>query len=428
MFSNILSWWKSKLIINVDNPLEASKRMINNIESVVGIRDTFGDEKNKKNFTIISILSTIVFCGGFIYTGPFSQGVYFFQVLPDKINSFQAMNCFSSTCVPLSKFILMYCSRTRLSIIMDMSREGLQAIPKGSSAHSTMMKTIQKAGYVSWLVILNQMFVHVSYLLLPFLMTIFGNNRYLPTTPGGIYGIPSKYESPYYEINFIVTTIATTFSGINQTGYIVLFVTLVGNELGHFYAICETLNDIHKILYNNTQHNEEERNNCADSKQTTALSDSAFAEDKHKKIDNMLRFCVKHQQFLFRYHEKICELYKVIFGAHFLIMIIVLVTTLQTMNSWGLMNTILTGVTGTMPLIVYCFGGELLLTAGSDMSYGIYSCGWEAMEIKHSRMVQLMLCMSQHPLCYTAAGIFIMNHDTFGNVVQVIYKIYAVFN
>ncbi|CAH2984518.1 unnamed protein product [Chilo suppressalis] len=329
------------------------------------------------------------------------------------------MNCFSSTIVPLSKYIFMHSSSFRLSVIMKMSRQGMLSLPEGSTAHATMRRVLRKASFVSWMVILNQAFIHVFYMILPFVMTIFGSERYLPTTPGDIYGISSKYQSPNYEITFTLTCVAAMFSAFNQTVYIVLFVTLLSHELGHFYAICDTFNDIHKILHDK-QHTKEQNNDHIDS--------YVSENDKHKKVEELIRFCLKHHQYLFRYHHRICDLYKGIFGVHFLIMIIVLVTTLQTLNSWGIMNTILTGVTGIMPLMVYCFGGEMLINAGTDMSFAIYSCGWEEMKIKHARMIQLMLCLSQHPLCYTAVGIFVMNHDTFGNVAQVIYKIYAVFN
>lgn len=117
-----------------------------------------------------------------------------------------------------------------------------------------------------------------------------------------------------------------------------------------------------------------------------------------------------------------------IFGVHFLMMTIVLVTTLQTLNSWNISNTFLTAATGILPLFIYCFGGELLILAHSEMSYAVYSCGWEQMNAKQARIVSLMLLLSQHSLYLTAAGIFIMNRETFGKVVQVTYKIYAVFN
>lgn len=202
---------------------------------------------------------------------------------------------------------------------------------------------------------------------------------------------------------------ATAFSAINQTGYIVLFITLICHELGHFYAIIEVLNEIHTVLIKNEKSRQSE-------------------ETENKSINELLIFCVKHHQFLMHYHGKIRELYKVIFGAHFLSMTIVLVTTLQTMNVWDVRNTILTGVTGIMPLLLYCFGGEMLILAGLEMSASVYGCGWELMEAKQAKVVLLMLGLSQRPLCLTAADIFVMNRETFGDVAQVVYKIYAVFN
>lgn len=206
----------------------------------------------------------------------------------------------------------------------------------------------------------------------------------------------------------MVTVTATAFSAINQTGYIVLFVTLLAHELGHFYAITETLNDIYQILKTSDPNN--------------------ARENTQESVNEKLKFCIKHHQFLIKYHKKIRELYKMIFGAHFLMMTIVLVTTLHTMNEWDIRNTILTAATGIFPLFIYCFGGELLITAGQEMSAAVYYCGWELMEIKQARSVLLMLCLSQRPLCLTAADIFVMNRETFGNVAQLVYKVYAVFN
>lgn len=219
-------------------------------------------------------------------------------------------------------------------------------------------------------------------------------------------GLRPKYETPFYQITFALTSFATAFSAINQTGYIVLFITLLVYELGHFYAITETLNDIHKTLSVNKN----------------------VVDGIDEIINEKLKSCAEHYQFLIKYHNKLRELYKVIFGTHFLMMIIVLVTTLQTMNSWDMRNTLLTAVTGIMPLFLYCFGGELLITAGLEMSAAVYGCGWQFMYVKHAKIILYMLCMTQYPLYLTAADVFVMNRETFSKIAQTVYKIYAVFN
>ncbi|XP_059060739.1 odorant receptor 82a-like [Achroia grisella] len=395
-----------KIVKNDDDPIEAAKNMVNSIQIFVGIHNMFGDANRK--MTPLSLLGALVFAGSFVYVGTISQTVYLINVFPDKIECFKAMNCLSSTCIPLSKYIFMWLSSERLKKILDMSRQGLKIIPDESAAKKKMLTTLRKGRYVSFLVIINQATSHIFYLVLPLLFTIFGNSRYLPSTPGEIFGLSGKYESPFYQISFILTSIATGFSAINQTGYIVLFVSLLSHELGHFYAITETLNYIYKIL------NGEE----------------TFERDdvKQKIIEDKLKLCIKHHQFIMIYHERIKNLYKSVFGAHFLMMTLVLVTTLQTMNAWDISNTLLTGVTGIMPLFIYCFGGELLLIAESRMSTAVYSSGWELMNPRQAKMVLIMLILSQEPLYLTASDIFIMNRETFGDVAQIIYKIYAVFN
>ncbi|PZC71965.1 hypothetical protein B5X24_HaOG200914 [Helicoverpa armigera] len=392
----------------VEDPIEAAKDMISSIQRCVGIRNVFGDKK--RSATVFSAIVTLLFASTFIYVGTISQLIYLVQVFPDKIESFKAINCISATSVPLSKFFFMLTASSRLKTVFEMSHHGLSLIPEGTASKKIMLATLQQARYFSWLVVANLAVTHVTYLLMPFLFTVLGNDRYLPTTPGETYGLSPKYETPFFEITFVLTCVATAFSAINQTGYIVLFVTLICHELGHFYAITEALHEIHTILTKE----ERSRNNSE--------------ENEQKSVDKLLIFCVKHHQFLMNFHGKIREMYKVIFGAHFLSMTVVLVTTLQTMNVWDYRNTILTGMSGIMPLFLYCFGGEKLISAGLQMSSAAYSCGWEMMEAKQAKVVLLMLCLVQRPLYLTAADIFIMNRETFGDVAQVVYKIYAVFN
>ncbi|KAJ0174129.1 hypothetical protein K1T71_010275 [Dendrolimus kikuchii] len=390
-----------------DDPIEAAKRMVSNIQQLVGVHNVFGDKK--RNFSAFSVFSMTLFGGTFLYVGSFSQLIYLVQVYPNKVESFKVMNCLSATLVPFSKYIFMMTSRTRLRNVFEMSSKGLSLIPQGSNAYMKMMQTFQRGRYASWFVIVNQIFSHVTYLLMPFLLTIFGNHRYLPTTPGDSYGLTPKYETPFYEATFILTSIATAFSAINQTGYIVLFIALLNQELGHFYVVTETLKDIcNELEDKEKKHNE-----------------NSHAADT---IEDKLKFCFIHHLFLIRYHNEIQRLYKMIFGAHFLMMTIVLVTTLQTLNSWDMATTILTAATGILPLFIYCFGGELLISAGLEMSKAVYFCGWESMNAKQARIVSIMLCLSQRPLYLTAADIFVMNRETFGKIVQVVYKIYAVFN
>lgn len=62
------------------------------------------------------------------------------------------------------------------------------SIPAGKNGHAKLMKTLQRGRYASWFVVVNQIITHVLYILVPLLFTVFGNERYLPTTPGEIYG------------------------------------------------------------------------------------------------------------------------------------------------------------------------------------------------------------------------------------------------
>lgn len=226
-------------------------------------------------------------------------------------------------------------------------------------------------------------------------------------------GLTPRYETPFFESSYIVITLASAFSAINQTGYITLFVTIIGHELGHYFVITETLTNLHKQLTSN---------------KTSDLSDKRQLELTNEETRKTLLFCIKHHQFVADYHLMVKNTYKSIFGAHFFMMIVLLVTTLQTMQYWDFRNTILTGVTGLLPLILYCYGGEMIITAGEEMSTALYSCGWEVMSPKNSRTVLLMLMMAQKPLLFTAANTFAMNHRTFSDVVQIVYKVYTVFN
>lgn len=71
---------------------------------------------------------------------------------------------------------------------MELSHDGLTALPENSAARKSMLTTLRKAYMVSWLVVFILVVIHVMYLVLPVLFTIFGNDRYLPSMPGDIYG------------------------------------------------------------------------------------------------------------------------------------------------------------------------------------------------------------------------------------------------
>lgn len=78
--------------------------------------------------------------------------------------------------------------RYRLKVIMEMSQEGLSVLPEESSGRNRMLQTLNTARGVSWLVVLNQAAIHIIYLVIPIVFTIFGTERYLPTTPGESFG------------------------------------------------------------------------------------------------------------------------------------------------------------------------------------------------------------------------------------------------
>lgn len=87
----------------------------------------------------------------------------------------------------LCTICLLLC-RNSLQKVFAMCRLGLTFASKESSAHAALLRTLHKSQRLAWLVIANQGFSHFIYLVAPLLLTIFGNGRYLPTTPGDTYG------------------------------------------------------------------------------------------------------------------------------------------------------------------------------------------------------------------------------------------------
>lgn len=115
--------------------------------------------------------------------------------------------------------LLYFLFRARLRTVFELSHSGLQAIPDGTASKKKMLSTLQRARFVSWLVIANQAFIHVVYLAMPFLFTVFGNDRYLPTTPGETFGKTTLLHHDFigsysyrYRMGFSIATCNKLFS------------------------------------------------------------------------------------------------------------------------------------------------------------------------------------------------------------------------
>ncbi|GBP13871.1 Odorant receptor 10a [Eumeta japonica] len=323
--------------------------------------------------------------GCFFYLGILSQVAYLVRVFPDVGETFKALDCLSATCIPLTIYIFLWreCTNGKLGKIFELSREGLVALPSDDKK-VLLRAALRKGKYVTWLIIANMATVHLAYILIPLIFTLYGV-RTIPTTPGGPVGFgitPNKSAArrPSADTRSKSLVRNKPRSQVART---------------HLRtAFCES--SARKYLNN------------------------AELEQGHKdeRVEETLKFCIKHHQFLIKYHKVVRKMYKGIFGQHYLIMAMVLVTTLQTIKVWDIRNTLLTGVTGSMPLIIYCFGGELVISAGDDLTRALQFCGWENMKPRHRKYVLFMLAVSQKPLQLTAADMFPMNRKTFGDMVQ----------
>lgn len=76
---------------------------------------------------------------------------------------------------------------------------------------------------------------------------------------------------------------------------------------------------------------------------------------------------------------------------------------------------------------LYCLLGQRLINASEEYERSVYCCGWEKLNLKHQKVILLMLKQAQKPVILYAAGMVPICMATFATSMQAIYRFITVF-
>lgn len=76
---------------------------------------------------------------------------------------------------------------------------------------------------------------------------------------------------------------------------------------------------------------------------------------------------------------------------------------------------------------LYCLLGQRLINVSEKLAMMVYACGWEKLELRHQKVILLMLKQAQKPVMLHGADMVPICMTTFASTMQAIYRFVTVF-
>uniref|UniRef100_A0A182FZL9 Uncharacterized protein n=2 Tax=Anopheles albimanus TaxID=7167 RepID=A0A182FZL9_ANOAL len=105
---------------------------------------------------------------------------------------------------------------------------------------------------------------------------------------------------------------------------------------------------------------------------------------------------------------------------------ILLFLTIKGVRNSQSINLIVLFLFDTAETVAYCYSGDVLSSAGSQVAKAVYHVNWESQTTAVQADLQLILLRAQQPVGVTAGKFSFMSIALFGNLVQKTYSFYIV--
>nr|ARO70508.1 Odorant Receptor 26-2 [Dendrolimus punctatus] len=377
------------------------------------------DKRNRKPIPVIFYIVMSVGSCCFIYVYLFSVSWLVFVRCKETGDRLLALIVFSlsvSSAMGQVKLFYIFIYRKEFTQIVTKMLSLDTIATEGSRYSRNLLKTlrdVKKRAIILWLVLMINGFV---YILKPILLP----GRHLMEDNFILYGLEPIYETPNYQIAFIIMVITCSYAVYVPANVTAFLIVIMGCIEAQLLALSEELIN----LWADAQHHYI-LNTDFDNKEPSVAGNDAIDKEREEIINDYIN---KHLKEMIKKHSKLITLLKeielVLRGAiavEFGLSMIALIAELL----GGLENTYLEVPFGLMQVGMDCFIGQRIIDASECLSNAIYYCKWENFDKYNMKTVFLMLQIAQKTLTLSAGGITVLNFGNFMTIIKSIYSTYT---
>ncbi|XP_022115790.2 uncharacterized protein LOC110993736, partial [Pieris rapae] len=265
------------------------------------------------------------------------------------------------------------------------------------------LKHIKTRASIVWLAItINAVF----YGLLPLAMP----GRHLPEDNQVIYGLEPMFESPNFEIAYVVMGICVYICALFLANVTALNLVI----LGYVEAQMITLSIELQNLWKNAE--------CfCETHASSYIKDEVMKNHIKNRFTNE---CLKDIVLFHIHNVSIIKEFEDVFRVTKAIELMCIIFSIVTELLGGIENTYLQMTCTFVLIFIESLAGQKLMDASCMFEKAVYDCNWENFDKSNMKIVAIILPSAQKTLNITAGGMTVLNFTCFLSVIKFSYSVY----
>ncbi|XP_047521938.1 uncharacterized protein LOC125060872 isoform X1 [Pieris napi] len=264
------------------------------------------------------------------------------------------------------------------------------------------LRYIKKRASIVWVA----MFMNaVFYALVPFAIP----GRHLPEDKQVIYGLDPIFESPNYEIAFVILSFGIYICGLFFANVTALTLVILGYVEAQLLALTTELQNLWEhaeIFY-----------------ETHALT--IHDHNIKNKIKNIfINECLKEIALFHILNINIIRKFEDIFRGTKAVALISTILAIISELLGGIETTYLQITYTLVVVFTETYAGQKLIDASIKFEKGVYSCNWENFDSNNMKIIATILPSAQKTMNITAGGVTVLDYCCFFAVIKFSYSVY----
>nr|BAR43458.1 putative olfactory receptor 16 [Ostrinia furnacalis] len=378
------------------------------------------DSRYKKRIPLIFYIIFALVAASYFYIYLISMAWFVFwhsRETGDLVAAMVVASLGISSEIGTAKLIYMFLYRNKVRELVDMYLDCDALVKPGSRFANNLTKTlrnVKKRAMIFWIVIMGN---GVVYVLKPLLIS----GRHIMEDLFTPYGFDPVYESPNYEIVFLLMTAGVLFTCYLPANITAFLIIITGYTEGQMLALSkEMLN----LWSDAQQFYLDHRTFDLDTTRPVVTLDSEQITKKKivneyvkKRLHEMIKIHTTNINLL----NHVERVYRGAIAIEFGILVLGLIFELL----GGLENTYLEVPFALMQVAMDCLTGQRVMDASKAFEDAVYDCKWENFDVANMKTILLMLQNSQKTMRLSAGGVTTLSFSSLMMVFRSVYSAYT---
>ncbi|KAL4703671.1 hypothetical protein ACJJTC_016215 [Scirpophaga incertulas] len=371
------------------------------------------DSRYTKRIPFIFYIFTAVIATCYFYVYLISMVWFVFWRCRETGDTIAAMIVFSlgiASEIGACKLFFMFLYKDVVRKIVDGYLACDATITKGSRFSENVIKTlkmVKRRAMIFWVVIIGNGFIYITKaIVLP--------GRHLMEDAFILLGLEPTFESPNYEISFLLSAGGVIFTCYLPANITAFLIVIIGYTEATMLALSEELLN----LWDDAQTFYE-----------SSLPDNAVditpIADKDKVINDYIKQKLHEVVRIHTINLELIRQIEYVFRDAIAVEFMLLIAGLIAELLGGLENTYIEMPYALMQVAMDCLTGQRMMDASLRFENAVYDCKWENFSVTNKKTVMLILQNAQKTMVLSAGGVTTLSFNCLMSVLKSIYSAYT---